>query len=58
MTKEQLVAAMNQATTVEDLDQLEEVAKSQGYGPDGIFRTNLAVRRDGLSKAARGAKGK
>ena len=53
MTKDALYARLNQATSADDLDALEEDAISIGYKPNGIFLRTLTERRGTFAKATR-----
>lgn len=57
ITKETLFAHINHATSMEDLDAVEEIATGIGYKPNGILLRTLAERRGNFAKAARGTTG-
>jgi hypothetical protein len=50
MTKDQLWAKVNQAASPDDLDAVEAVAVEQGYSEDGLLRSEIARRRDRLTR--------
>jgi hypothetical protein len=52
LTKDALLGRINAATTAEELDEVEDIAREIGYKDDGILLRTLTERRGRFAKRA------
>lgn len=54
LIKDTLFSRVNQAQSAADLDAVEQIAISQGYGEDGVLRRTITERRGRFAAPATG----